>query len=42
GASKSAIEAIEKAGGSVTIPEVVPAADKAKAKHRTGRAAPKA
>ncbi|WP_294300589.1 50S ribosomal protein L15 [uncultured Sphingomonas sp.] len=42
GASKSAIEAIEKAGGSVTIPEIVPAADKAKAKHRTGRAAPKA
>jgi large subunit ribosomal protein L15 len=42
GASKSAREAIEKAGGSLTIPEVVPAADKAKAKHRTGRAAPKA
>ncbi|MFD1786426.1 50S ribosomal protein L15 [Sphingomonas floccifaciens] len=42
GASKSAIEAVEKAGGSVTIPEIVPAADKAKAKHRTGRAAPKA
>ncbi|WP_394653298.1 50S ribosomal protein L15 [uncultured Sphingomonas sp.] len=42
GASKSAIEAIEQAGGSVTMPEIVPAADKAKAKHRTGRAAPKA
>ena len=42
GASKSAREAIEAAGGSVTIPEIVPAADKAKAKHRTGRAAPKA
>ncbi|KQN25746.1 50S ribosomal protein L15 [Sphingomonas sp. Leaf33] len=34
GASKSAVEAIEKAGGSVTIPEIVAAADKAKAKHR--------
>ncbi|NYT40420.1 50S ribosomal protein L15 [Sphingomonas sp. R-74633] len=34
GASKSAIEAVEKAGGTVTIPEVVPAAEKAKAKHR--------
>ncbi len=34
GASKSAREAIEKAGGSVSIPEIVPAADKAKAKHR--------
>ena len=42
GASKGAREAIEAAGGSVTIPEIVPAADKAKAKHRTGRAAPKA
>lgn len=35
GASKSAKEAVEKAGGSVTIPEIVPAAEKAKAKHRT-------
>ena len=34
GASKSAKEAVEKAGGSVTVPEVVPAAEKAKAKHR--------
>ena len=42
GVSKGAREAIEAAGGSVTIPEIVPAADKAKAKHRTGRAAPKA
>jgi large subunit ribosomal protein L15 len=35
GASKSAREAVEKAGGSVTIPEIVPAAEKAKAKHRS-------
>jgi large subunit ribosomal protein L15 len=35
GASKSAREAVEKAGGSVTIPEIVPAADKHKAKHRS-------
>lgn len=35
GASKGAIEAVQKAGGSVTIPEIVPAAEKAKAKHRT-------
>lgn len=35
GASKSAKEAVEKAGGSVTIPEIVPAAEKAKAKHRS-------
>jgi len=42
GASKSAREAVEKAGGSVTIPEIVPAADKAKAKHRTAQAARKA
>ena len=34
GASKSAIEAVQKAGGTVTIPEIVPAAEKAKAKHR--------
>ena len=42
GASKSAVEAVEKAGGSVTIPEIVPAAEKAKAKHRTAQAARKA
>jgi large subunit ribosomal protein L15 len=35
GASKSAIEAVEKAGGSVTIPEIVPASEKHKAKHRS-------
>lgn len=35
GVSKGAREAIEKAGGSVNVPEIVPAADKAKAKHRT-------
>jgi large subunit ribosomal protein L15 len=35
GASKTAREAVEKAGGSVTIPEIVPAADKHKAKHRS-------
>ena len=35
GASKSAIEAVQKAGGSVNIPEIVPAADKHKAKHRS-------
>jgi len=35
GASKTAKEAVEKAGGSVTIPEIVPAAEKAKAKHRS-------
>ena len=35
GASKSAREAVEKAGGSITIPEIVPAAEKAKAKHRS-------
>ena len=34
GASKSAVAAVEKAGGTVTIPEVVAAADKHKAKHR--------
>lgn len=42
GVSASAREAIEKAGGSVTVPEIVPAAEKHKAKHRTGRAAKKA
>jgi large subunit ribosomal protein L15 len=35
GVSKGAREAVEKAGGTVTIPELIPAADKAKAKHRT-------
>jgi large subunit ribosomal protein L15 len=35
GASKGAIEAVEKAGGSVTIPTIVPAAEKHAAKHRT-------
>ena len=35
GVSKAAREAIERAGGSVNVPEIVPAADKAKAKHRT-------
>ena len=35
GASKTAREAVEKAGGSVTVPEIVPAAEKAKAKHRS-------
>jgi large subunit ribosomal protein L15 len=42
GVSKSAREAIEKAGGTVTVPEIVPAAEKAKAKHRTAQAAKKA
>lgn len=42
GVSASAREAVEKAGGSVSVPEIVPAAEKAKAKHRTGRAAPRA
>ena len=35
GVSKSAREAVEKAGGSVTVPEIVPAAEKAKTKHRS-------
>ena len=35
GVSKTAKEAIEKAGGSVTVPTIVPAAEKAAAKHRT-------
>jgi large subunit ribosomal protein L15 len=35
GASKTAIEAVQKAGGSVTIPEIVPAHEKHKAKHRS-------
>lgn len=34
GASKGAIEAVEKAGGKVTIPVIVPAAEKHAAKHR--------
>ncbi|MBB5725433.1 large subunit ribosomal protein L15 [Sphingomonas endophytica] len=37
GVSASAREAVEKAGGSVTVPEIVPAAEKAKAKHRTAQ-----
>ena len=41
GASKSAREAVEKAGGTVTIPEIVPAAEKAAAKKNTGRAGKK-
>jgi large subunit ribosomal protein L15 len=35
GVSKGAREAIEKAGGSIEVIEVVPAAEKAAAKHRT-------
>lgn len=45
GASKGAIEAVEKAGGSVNIPVLVSSADKAKAKKgvaRTARLADKA
>ena len=42
GVSKSAREAVEAAGGSVVVPEIVPAAEKAKAKHRTAQAARKA
>jgi large subunit ribosomal protein L15 len=42
GVSAGARDAVEKAGGSVNVPEIVPAAEKAKAKHRTGRAAPRA
>ena len=42
GVSKGAREAIEKAGGSVSVIEAVPAADKHKAKHRTAQAAAKA
>ena len=41
GVSAGAREAIEKAGGSVTIPEVVAASDKAAAKKNTGRAGKK-
>jgi len=39
GASKSAKEAVEKAGGSVEIPTVVPAAEKAAAKKGTAKKA---
>ncbi|MEJ7926812.1 50S ribosomal protein L15 [Sphingobium sp. AN641] len=42
GASKGAIEAVEKAGGSVSVIEVVAAADKAKAKKGSALAAAKA
>ncbi|MET3711178.1 large subunit ribosomal protein L15 [Sphingomonas trueperi] len=42
GVSAGAREAVEKAGGTVTVPEIVPAADKHKAKHRTAQAAAKA
>uniref|UniRef100_UPI001576CE5E 50S ribosomal protein L15 n=1 Tax=Sphingomonas bacterium TaxID=1895847 RepID=UPI001576CE5E len=42
GVSKGAREAIEQAGGSVSVIEVVAAADKHKAKHRTAQAAKKA
>lgn len=42
GASKGAKEAVEKAGGSVTVIEVVPAAEKAKAKKGQTLAAKKA
>jgi large subunit ribosomal protein L15 len=35
GASKTAKEAVEKLGGSVEIPVIVPAAEKHKAKHRS-------
>jgi large subunit ribosomal protein L15 len=42
GVSAGAREAVEKIGGTVTVPELVPAADKHKAKHRTAQAAAKA
>jgi large subunit ribosomal protein L15 len=42
GASKGALEAVEKAGGKVEVIEVVAAADKAKAKKGTALAAAKA
>jgi large subunit ribosomal protein L15 len=42
GASKSAVAAVEKAGGSVTIPTIVPAAEKHAAKHRKTQEAKKA
>jgi large subunit ribosomal protein L15 len=41
GVSAGARKAIEDAGGSVSVIEVIPAADKAKAKHRTAQAAKK-
>lgn len=41
GASKSAKEAVEKLGGSIEIPAVVPAAEKAAAKKGTAKAARK-
>ena len=40
GASKGAREAVEKAGGSIEIPTVVPAADKAKEKKGSTRNTP--
>jgi len=40
GASKSAREAVEKAGGSVEIPTIVPAADKAKEKKGSAKDKP--
>ncbi len=42
GVSAGAREAVEKIGGTVTVPEIVDAADKHKAKHRTAQAAAKA
>jgi large subunit ribosomal protein L15 len=42
GASASARQAVEAAGGSVTIPEIVPAAEKAAAKKGSAKAARKA
>ena len=42
GASKGAVEAVEKAGGKVEVIEVVPAAEKAKAKKGSALAAKKA
>ena len=42
GASKGALEAVEKTGGKVELIEVVPAAEKAKAKKGTAIAAKKA
>ena len=41
GASKGAVEAVEKAGGSVAVIEVVPAAEKAAAKKGSAKAAKK-
>jgi len=42
GASKSAREAVEKAGGSIEIPAVIPASEKAAAKKGSAKAARKA